>query len=205
MYNNILRSKLAIILLAAGEGLRLGSYPKALLEINGVPLIQRFWNEVLPLYPIECITVLGFYAERIKNLAAQYSNVIIHPNPKLGQASSVRLGLEALRSDFEYLIVALVDQPTVGINELNLLINYAITLENTIDAVVPCYREQRGNPVLFKRKAIDEILNTPDQSCRTWLDQNQNRVAFLETSLDSYVRDVDDFNDLKREGVHQPL
>ena len=58
---------------------------------------------------------------------------------------------------------------------------------------------------VYYEKAIDEILNTPDQSCRTWLDQNQNRVAFLETSLDSYVRDVDDFNDLKREGVHQPL
>ena len=47
MQSLISDSKLAIILLAAGEGSRLGFYPKALLEKNGTPLIKRFWKEAL--------------------------------------------------------------------------------------------------------------------------------------------------------------
>ena len=105
MQSLISDSKLAIILLAAGEGSRLGFYPKALLEKNGTPLIKRFWKEALNLKPCECITVLGSYADQIQPLAEEYSKVVINPNPKQGQAVSVRLGLEALQSNYDYLIV----------------------------------------------------------------------------------------------------
>ena len=203
MQSLISDSKLAIILLAAGEGSRLGFYPKALLEKNGTPLIKRFWKEALNLRPCECITVLGFYANQIQPLAEQYSKVVINPNPKQGQAVSVRLGLEALQSNYDYLIVALIDQPKVTVAELRLLTDYAATLDDSIDAVVPCYQGRRGNPVLFKRKVIDAILGTPSQSCRDWLDQNTNRVVFFDTNQDGYIRDIDLESDLVKEGVNR--
>jgi len=203
MQSLISDSKLAIILLAAGEGSRLGFYPKALLEKNGTPLIKRFWKEALNLKPCECITVLGSYADQIQPLAEEYSKVVINPNPKQGQAVSVRLGLEALQSNYDYLIVALIDQPKVTVAELRLLTDYAATLDDSIDAVVPCYQGQRGNPVLFKRKVIDAILGTPSQSCRDWLDQNTNRVVFFDTNQDGYIRDIDLESDLVKEGVNR--
>ena len=203
MQSLISDSKLAIILLAAGEGSRLGFYPKALLEKNGTPLIKRFWKEALNLKPCECITVLGSYADQIQPLAEEYSKVVINPNPKQGQAVSVRLGLEALQSNYDYLIVALIDQPKVTVAELRLLTDYAATLDDSIDAVVPCYQGQRGNPVLFKRKVIDAILGKPSQSCRDWLDQNTNRVVFFDTNQDGYIRDIDLESDLVKEGVNR--
>jgi CTP:molybdopterin cytidylyltransferase MocA len=196
--------KLAIILLAAGEGSRLGYYPKALLEKNGIPLIKQFWIEALKLKPCECITVLGSYANQIQSIAQQYSKVVINPNPQQGQTISVRLGLETLQSNYDYLIVALVDQPKVTAVELRLLTDYAATLDDSIDAVVPCYQGQRGNPVLFKRKAIDAILGTSNQSCRDWLDRNTNRVIFFDTNQDGYIRDIDLESDLIKEGVNRP-
>jgi len=104
-------SRLAILLLAAGQGNRLGNVPKALLKKEGIPLIQRFWQEASSLNAIESISVLGFYADEIKPLAKQYSRVVINQQAEEGHASSVRLGLESLHTNFDLLLIALVDQP----------------------------------------------------------------------------------------------
>jgi molybdenum cofactor cytidylyltransferase/nicotine blue oxidoreductase len=92
-------SRLAILLLAAGQGSRLGNIPKALLKKEGIPLIQRFWQEASSLNAIESISVLGFYAVQIKPLAKQYSRVVINQQAEEGHASSVRLGLESINRE----------------------------------------------------------------------------------------------------------
>ena len=191
--------KLAIVLLAAGQGCRLGDRPKALLKKDGLPLIERFWQEASSLSAIESISILGFYADLVKPLAEQYSRVIINHHPQRGQASSVRLGLESLKTHFDLLLIALVDQPRITESSFQLLLNKFKTLGHEIDALVPTYQGRRGNPILIRRRVVVEILNTPGQVCREWLDQNPKRVYFYETQQDAFIADVDTSDDAKRE------
>ena len=194
-------SRLAILLLAAGQGNRLGNVPKALLKKEGIPLIQRFWQEVSPLNAIESISVLGFYADQIKPLAEQYSQVVINQQANQGHGSSVRLGLESLHTPFDLLVIALIDQPRITQTSLELLINALEGQGDEIDALVPLCKGQRGNPIMMRRRAVLDILNTPAQTPRQWLDQHPKRVCFYETQQDAFIADVDTLDDIKREGL----
>ena len=193
--------RLAILLLAAGQGSRLGNIPKALLKKEGIPLIQRFWQEVSPLNAIESISVLGFYADQIKPLAEQYSQVVINQQANQGHGSSVRLGLESLHTPFDLLVIALIDQPRITQTSLELLINGLEGQGNEIDALVPLCQGQRGNPIVMRRRAVLEILNIPAHTPRQWLDQHPKRVCFYETQQDAFIADVDTLDDIKREGL----
>lgn len=194
-------SRLAILLLAAGQGSRLGNIPKALLKKGGIPLIQRFWQEVSPLNAIESISVLGFYAVQIKPLAKQYSRVVTNQQAEEGHGSSVRLGLESLHTPFDLLVIALIDQPRITQTSLELLINALEGQGDEIDALVPLCKGQRGNPIMMRRRAVLDILNTPAQTPRQWLDQHPKRVCFYETQQDAFIADVDTLDDIKREGL----
>ena len=194
-------SRLAILLLAAGQGSRLGNIPKALLKKEGIPLIQRFWQETSSLNAIESISVLGFYADQIKPLAEQYSRVVINQQAEQGHASSVRLGLKSLQTNFDLLLIALVDQPRMTQASLELLINTLERQGDEIDALVPLCKGQRGNPIVMRRRAVLEILNIPAQTPRQWLDQHPKRVCFYETQQDAFIADVDTPDDIKREGL----
>jgi molybdenum cofactor cytidylyltransferase/nicotine blue oxidoreductase len=192
-------SRLAILLLAAGQGNRLGNVPKALLKKEGIPLIQRFWQEASALNAIESISVLGFYADQIKPLAEQYSQVMINQQSDRGHGSSVRLGLESLHTPFDLLVIALIDQPRITQTSLELLINALEGQGDEIDALVPLCKGQRGNPIMMRRRAVLDILNTPAQTPRQWLDQHPKRVCFYETQQDAFIADVDTLDDLQRE------
>jgi molybdenum cofactor cytidylyltransferase len=194
-------SRLAILLLAAGQGNRLGNVPKALLKKEGIPLIQRFWQEASSLNAIESISVLGFYADQIKPLAEQYSQVVINQQANQGHGSSVRLGLESLHTPFDLLVIALIDQPRITQTSLELLINALEGQGDEIDALVPLCQGQRGNPIVMRRRAVLEILNTPVQTPRQWLDQHPKRVCFYETQQDTFIADVDTLDDINREGL----
>jgi len=194
-------SRLAILLLAAGQGNRLGNVPKALLKKEGIPLIQRFWQEASSLNAIESISVLGFYAVQIKPLAKQYSRVVTNQQAEEGHGSSVRLGLESLHTNFDLLLIALVDQPRMTQASLELLIDALEGQGDEIDALVPLCQGQRGNPIVMRRRAVLEILNTPVQTPRQWLDQHPKRVCFYETQQDTFIADVDTLDDINREGL----
>jgi len=122
--------RLAVLLLAAGQGSRLGSHPKALLKQGGVTLLNRLLDAVEPFNPIEFIVVTGFHGDAIEQSFAQMDStfsrsirLLRNPVPEAGQASSVRLGIEALHSNFDTLLIALSDQPAITTAEVSQLLS----------------------------------------------------------------------------------
>ena len=200
--------RLAIVLLAAGEGSRMGSVPKALLQKDGKTLLERFCAVVKALHPVEFVVITGFHAVPIEqelNRLAKLMNLsitIVHnQNASTGQASSVRLALESLDNSFDLVAMCLSDQPQIGEDELIALLNQFVDREPHQDVVMPIVSGQRGNPALFSKKAVEEMLQIPGMVCRSFMDKNPNRIKIFNSDNGAYVLDVDTDADIQKLGI----
>jgi CTP:molybdopterin cytidylyltransferase MocA len=195
--------RLAVLLLAAGEGSRLGLTPKALLQQDDQSLLSRFCQAITAFAPIEFLVVTGFYADSIEaelvklkqNLGLPITDVR-NPHPQRGQASSVRLGLESLKSNYDVLLLALCDQPLVGAMEIDALLKQFEQRDQSTEVVLPMIGEQRGKPVVFSHQVITDILAIPKMVCRPFMDQHPELVQIFATDNLAYIADVDTEADL---------
>src|SRR5713226_6583379 len=98
-----METRVAGVLLAAGEGRRLGN-PKALVELVGVRLIDRgvaLLREGGTAPVVAVVELLGV--------------ITVHnPDWRTGMGSSLAAGLGSVPVSAEAAVVALVDQPLVG-------------------------------------------------------------------------------------------
>lgn len=200
--------RLAILLLAAGEGGRLGGFPKALLKKEGESLLSRFLQAIQKFNPVETLVVTGFFADAIEieiNSIRQKTDnsiaIVKNPNPEEGQSSSVRLGLESLKSGYDVLLVALCDQPNIGVSEIEALLEQFNQAGFNKEIVLPMVNGSRGNPVLFSKKVIEEILATPGMVCRPFMDKHPELVKRFETNNQAYLLDVDTQADIQKLGL----
>ena len=197
--------RLAVLLLAAGEGSRLGTHPKALLRKDGQTLLELFSSAIQGFAPTEYIVVTGFHAgaieseiEMINSSLTHSIEVIRNPAPERGQASSVRLGLESLKGGFDVLLVALSDQPEIGAREVQELLNSFLNREIGEEIILPIVEGRRGNPVLFSRKALLDVLATPGMVCREYMDAHPDKVRTMPTSNQAFAMDVDTPEDIQQ-------
>lgn len=200
--------RLAVLILAAGEGSRLGGIPKALLKKDGSTLLKRFIHSTESLYPVETLVVTGFYhadvEAEIKSLQNDIQNPLTwirNPNPEAGQSSSVRLGIELLNSDYDVLLIALCDQPNVGSQEIESLLEQFQQRSPQQEIILPMIDGQRGNPVLFSRAAIQKVLAIPGMVCRPYMDDHPELVKTFVTDNQAYLQDVDTQADIQKLGL----
>jgi molybdenum cofactor cytidylyltransferase/nicotine blue oxidoreductase len=206
--SNKSKLRLAIMILAAGEGSRLGGYPKALLRKNGESLLKRFVNSMQSLKPIETLVVSGFYSDKIEGEINSLNQGILssialikNANPQLGQSSSVRLGLEMLKSEYDVLLIALCDQPNIANAEIEALLEQFNQRDLNQEIILPMVNGQRGNPVLFSRGVIERILAIPRMVCRPFMDQHPELVKAFDTNNEAYLMDVDTQADIQKLGL----
>ena len=196
--------RLALLILAAGAGSRLGGHPKALLKKGGYTLLRRLIDSVQDLKPVETLVVTGFYADAVEeeiqtiNRDAQIpSRLIRNSHPEAGQSSSVRLGLESLTSDYDVLLIALCDQPLVGAAEIHSLLDQFQQRTTSEEIVLPVVSGHRGNPVLFSRRVINQILDISGMVCRKYMDFHPDLIRSFATENQAYVLDVDTAQDIQ--------
>jgi len=202
--------RLAFLILAAGEGSRLGGYPKALLKKGGSSLLERFIHSIQEFEPAETLVVTGFYSDaievEIQSIQKGVKNSITwirNPNPDAGQSSSVRLGLESLQSDYDVLLIALCDQPKVGVQEIESLLKQFNQRQPNQEIVLPMVNGQRGNPVLFSKEVIQSVLAIPGMVCRPYMDKHPELVRVFDTSNNAFILDVDTLDDIQMLGLEK--
>src|SRR5574341_2422432 len=118
------RMSVGAVLLAAGAGARFGGRPKALLELGGVPLIMRQLIALSGAGVDELVVVLGHHADAVEAAVRQFPITLVrNPSPDDGQASSVRIGLQALSPKLDAVMVALADQPLIDAQDSVALIS----------------------------------------------------------------------------------
>jgi CTP:molybdopterin cytidylyltransferase MocA len=190
--------RVGAVLLAAGEGSRMGGLPKCLMRLEGVPLLHRQLVAMKDAGIESIVVVTGYYHQQIEPAAAGFPVTIVrNPAPERGQQSSVRLGLEALGSAFDVVIVALADQPLVGSAELSELIAAFSQRAPGTAIVYPEVYGQRGNPVLFAGELIGVMLATGQGiSFRNYIDEHPQQVHVHQTANEHFIIDLDSPDDI---------
>lgn len=189
--------RMAAVLLAAGEGSRMGGLPKCLLQLGGKPLIERHCEALVGAGVGKIVVVTGYHHERIEPAVAGLPlTVARNARPERGQASSVRVGLEALGEGCELVIVALADQPLVGRAELDELIRAFRHRPPGTQIVYPSVAGQRGNPVLFAGGLVADLLAAGRVPGRQYIDEHPQHVHVHETSNSNFVLDLDTREDI---------
>ncbi|MBS0445976.1 MAG: nucleotidyltransferase family protein [Proteobacteria bacterium] len=196
-----LYSRLAVgaVLLAAGAGMRMGRRPKSLLQLGGVPLIRRQLIALSGAGVDEVVVVLGHHADAIEPLVADFPVTLVrNPDPDAGQAGSLRIGLAALTSRVDAVLVALADQPLVDAHDVNALIG-AYKRRGTHELVVPQVAGEPGHPLIFSADLRQQILaGEASVGCRQWRAAHPEQVMAYETDNRHYVVDLDSEEDLTR-------
>lgn len=148
----------AAIVLAAGASRRLGR-PKQLVLYRGRPLLQAVVDAVTSWPVHKIVVVLGSNADDVLD-AVEFREAIVAINEdwEEGIASSLRVGLDILGRDaaVERTFVVLGDQPEIPAEVPELLVEAAEWSDRP--AIVPVYRYERANPVLFDRRVWHRLM-----------------------------------------------
>lgn len=187
----IMDVRVAGVLLAAGEGSRLGR-PKALVEVAGQTLAERGVRLLRDGGADPVVVVTG--AARV-----QPAGVMEVPNPdwRSGMGSSLVAGLRALPGDVSAAVIALADQPLVGPAAVGRLI--AAHAAGTSVAVA-AYDGRPRNPVLIAREHWPEVITAAagDVGARGFLRGHPELVTLIECGDTGRPDDVDTPGDLAR-------
>lgn len=187
-------TRVAGVLLAAGEGSRLGR-PKALVELGGQTLAHRGAALLLEGGADPVLVVTG--AAPVSVAGAQ---AVHNPDWRSGMGSSLAAGLRALeRSGCEAAIIALADQPLVGAGAVRRLI---AAHRDGAGVAVAAYDGKPRNPVLIAREHWPAVLELAvgDTGARPFLRANPGLVTLVECRDTGSPDDIDTPEDLARIG-----
>ena len=189
-----MRTTVAGVLLAAGEGSRFGQ-PKALVELDGQTLAERGVHVLLAGGAHPILIVTGAVPIELDGTHTVYNS-----EWRTGMGSSLRAALRALTDlglDVGAVVVALADQPLVGAQAVARLI---AAYRDGASVAVAAYDGQPRNPVLLAREHWAEVAATAtgDQGARTFLRTHPDLVTLVECGDTGRPDDIDTPADLAR-------
>jgi CTP:molybdopterin cytidylyltransferase MocA len=187
------RASVAGVLLAAGEGSRLGR-PKALVELNGQTLAERGVDLLRSGGADPILVVTGAVPVELPRV-----RIVDNGEWRTGMGSSLRAALHAAQAldDVEAVVVALADQPLVGAESVARLI---AAYRGGAGVAVAAYQGQPRNPVLIARAHWPEVMAsaTGDRGARAFLRARPDLVTVVECGDTGSPDDVDTPADLAR-------
>lgn len=169
-------ASVGVVILAAGASRRLGR-PKQLLELEGKPLLQHVIDAAGAADVDEIVLVLGHLAVPIAAAITLPSNarLVVNPDHATGQASSLRVGLEALGVAIDRAVVVLGDQPRVRADAIRAVADAARPIARAVYAGAP------SHPVAFDRSVWDDLCAVDgDQGARGLLSARPDDVREVE-------------------------
>jgi molybdenum cofactor cytidylyltransferase len=149
--------RVAGIILAAGGSRRFGQ-PKQLLPWKGKTLVEHVAQAAVTA-GLSPVVVVG--GESMTELRAALTGLpltlVLNSEWQEGQSSSIRAGLEAVKTQSGAALFLLADQPQIPVSLIRKLIE--VQTHSCAPIVAPMVDGQRGNPVLFSRATFDALLS----------------------------------------------
>src|SRR5450759_4978952 len=140
------------VVLAAGSSSRMPGSQKLLLEFDGRPMVR---HAVEAASEGGCHQVVVVYSTDDVKVAVDGAAELVHnPDAHTGMASSLQVGLRALRPEIEAAAVLLGDQPLVG--------------SRTITALLRAWRREGSRPAVAVSKKRDTDEGNPGPRAVHW-------------------------------------
>ena len=154
---------ISAIILAAGEGKRIGS-TKALLNWGNENLINYQINSLSHKSITEKIVVVGSESEKVKKAILRNEIKIAENNNYLsGKTSSIKKGISYIGNDQNDILLMAVDQPRTE-NLINKVVDFHIT--NPLDKKISMpYKEGHGgHPIIFSNFFLNDLSKIKEES-----------------------------------------
>ncbi|MCI9303260.1 nucleotidyltransferase family protein [Clostridium sp.] len=179
--------KINLILLAAGNSKR----------FNGNKLLAIYKNKSMYMYIVEKVLNLKINKiicvtqyEEIKNsLLNTNIDVVINTKSDLGISNSIKLGINFDKNVDGYMFMV-CDQPFISVKTLNLVIDNFVSGDKGI-VCVGC-GNNKGNPVIFSKKYINELLSLEgDNGGKKVINNNLNDLKIVKIDNEIELVDID--------------
>lgn len=142
---------IAALVLAAGQGRRMGGPNKLMAEIGGRSLVRIAAEGALASRASSVTVVTGHQREAVeRQLAGAGVRFAHNPDFAAGMSTSLRRGVAALAGEPDGVVILLADMPGISSAILDRLIE-AFDPTRPECIVVPTHGGRRGNPVLWSR------------------------------------------------------
>ena len=190
--------RVAGVVLAAGESRRMGQL-KALLPFGPRTVIEQVLQPLLDADLSEVAVVLGHRADDIAALLEPLPvRLLYNADYRLGMTSSVQVALCALDPVPDAYLLALVDQPQIGLQVIQqLLAAHARTRKGL---VIPVWQGKRGHPLLLAAAYRPAVLALgPDQGLNVVTRGFPHDTLELPINTDDVLRDMDYREDYEAE------
>ena len=174
-------------------------HPKALLDWQGVPLVQYQVRSLIASGVGQVIAVLGHRAESIRPHVEGEpgAEVVVNLRYKTGKSSSVRAGLKMLNTGVEHVLIISVDQPRSSkllseVLEAHLRHGSSITY--------PAYQGRGGHPVLFSRSLLPELMGISEarMGLREVIERHSAEVNRVPVDDPEAILDMNTAEDYRR-------
>lgn len=191
---------MAGLLLAAGAGRRMGG-PKALVSLDGEPLVRRAWRALGAAGLATRVVVLGAAHEDVAAVLPAGAATVLAEGWEQGMGASLRAGLAALRDreDVDVALVSLVDTPGIGPDALRRVATDGLAPRPCDSLARGAFGGRPGHPVLLGRAhwAAVEAVAHGDAGARDYL-RGHPALTLVEIGDLADPGDVDTPSDLDR-------
>ena len=189
---------ISLIVLAAGRSARIKEN-KLLLRLDGETLIRHVVKTATRSNADEVIVVLGYDAEKVKQqLLRLQCKLITNENYLKGQSESVKIGLAAVPSSAEAVMVLPADVALIDEHSINTVIDEYRRSENRI--VIASHRNQSGHPILLDRTLFPEISEISEDTfgLKSVIDRHRAEVKYVDVGTENVLIDIDTEEEFNR-------
>jgi molybdenum cofactor cytidylyltransferase len=190
----------AAVILAAGQGRRMGGPHKLLATINGRPLIRMVAEAALASKAKGVTVVTGHKADGIRQaLDGLRVDLVDNPHYAEGLSTSLKAGIGSLPPGTDGAVVLLADMPLITPAMIDKLIDVFNPAADGL-LVVPTYEGKRGNPVVWSSRFFPDLMAVHgDTGGRHLIGENPAAVAEVELGP-AVALDIDTPEALKAAG-----
>jgi len=189
---------ISAIILAAGEGKRIGS-TKALLNWGNENLINYQINSLSHKSITEKIVVVGSESENVKKAILRNEIKIAENNDYLsGKTSSIKKGISYIGNDQNDILLMAVDQPRTE-DLINKVIDFHITNPLNKKISMPYKEGHGGHPIIFSNLFLDDLSKIKEESfgIREIIKNNSESIIRFKTTDFSSNIDINTSEDYK--------
>ncbi len=192
-------SPLQILLLAAGQSVRMGAENKLLMSYGRKSMVRHIAEQLVKAKIGDVTVVTGFDARSVMDQVSSLNvKICFNPDYEAGQMSSVRTGIQSLPSPLSGAMIVLADMPALGLRDYRFLAAQ-FQRQSCEKILIPHYAEKRGNPIIIPGRFMSEIsAGDLNAGCKKLVDNHPDKITKVAVTNSAFISDVDTASDYEQ-------